>query len=806
MTGPMNLLDGFNATLIGMVARTQQPDPELEYEYELERKKSRPSRPPSSRCRRDDPSVLSRISDATMIRSGVMTKEQIPVCSATKYGSDLPCDVVPRKGLSILRGRSGTKGRNARPSFKHQDSCSEGTVVSTVTESPMPINVSSIYSSAEWKRKFREKEEAKAAAAGQVRGGRKNKIHTVDPTSPQPRHYYIGLRSTKNPLGKKPNINAKQSMILSSYRGSDLTSHHLNSLPSSRFPRHHRAENKHSKSSMSGSAYDSETIESGSVAKVSSERESAGRSFNEPSLLGMGHRQVSSISTFGPNQSTILDKYGHRYGNYSFPEKSEADGTASTHPFSNNMLSGSTSISSRSVRIRTKRRGEENDVVELELLPEERSFCGDSNNDDGSSSTDANIMDDKVTELALPDDDDVNDVVHIDVGEASGSAEARGKPKVPIVVNVQPSGFVSTCTSRNSSSVASSASSQITSNRSGDTKDKSSLLGALEAEVADADSSAPDHTSNDRAGAVVDVLVPSPPDAGSAHKKQAGAAPLPSDSTKKREINGSNSESTHSQQEQIRAPRYKNLSSDLNVGSEPLTSYPEAQGGDCGDIDKYQAPDEVSTASSSTAASSTCSAASSSDEAQYLGYETQRNANGAVEPVSNTDKIIVMQSVEDDVLAPTYAPMQNDTLLVQDKRDQDKQSGFVKETVENMLESAFSPDGENNRSYDNVGKRTRTLRPKIPLFDSMTSSESSGQGSKDWHDVESWCRGVPENSVRNRPHYERRIKYPSKKNRAGWYARPTEEIKNGKGVEVDVIQVGLRKKRMARSSRGQRSW
>lgn len=790
MKGPMNLLDGFNATLIGMVARTQHPDPELEYdEYELERKKGRPSRPPSSRRRRDDPSVLSRISDATKIRSGVMTKEQIPVCSTTKYGSDLPCERVPKKSVSILRGCSGKKGRIARPSFKHQqDSCSESTVISTVTESPMPINVSSIYSSAEWKRKFHEKEEAKAAsaAAAQVRGGRKNKIHTVDPTSPQPRHYYVGLRSTKNPLGKKPNINARQSMILSSYLGSDLTSHHLNSLPSSRFTRDHRAENKHSKNSISGSVYDGETIESGSVANGTNERESAGRTFNEPSLSGMGRRQVSSVSTFGPNQSTNFDKYGHRYGNYSFPEKSEADGTASTHLFSNNMPSGSTSISSRSVRIRTKRRGAENDVIELELLPEEKSDRGDtsSNNDDDSSSQDANLMDDRLTELALPDDEDVNDVVHIVVGEVSGSAEERGKPKLPIVVNVHSSGFVSTCTSMNSSSVASSASSQITSNRSRDIGDKPSPVGAVKAEGANANPSAPDH--NGCADALVTSAdVPSLPDAGSVSRKQA-AAPSSADSMKKQ----------------------KNLSSDLNVGSVPLPSYSAAQGCDCGDIDKYQAPDEVSTASSRTAASS--SAASSSDEAQYMSCETQRNINGTVKPVPNTDKIIVKQSVEDDVLAPTYAPMQNDTSLVQDKRDQEKQSGFVKETVENMLESAFSPDGEYNRSYDNVGKRTRTFRPKIPLFDSMTSSESSGQVSKDWRDVESWCRSVPENSVIYRSHYERRTKYLGKQNRAGWYARPKEEIKNRKGIEVDVVQVGLKKKRVkARGNsrtKGQSSW
>ena len=138
--------------------------------------------------------------------------------------------------------------------------------------------------------------------------------------------------------------------------------------------------------------------------------------------------------------------------------------------------------------------------------------------------------------------------------------------------------------------------------------------------------------------------------------------------------------------------------------------------------------------------------------------------------------------------------MQQNTNFVQDKALTEKKSGFVKETVENMLEAAFSPDGENLRSYDQTNQKGRTFRPKIPFFDSMTSSNESEQSSvKDWADVESWCSSVQENSTKDVSRWQRRVKYPNKKNKKGWYAKPVEEIKNKQGYEVDVVQLGLKK-------------
>ena len=153
-----------------------------------------------------------------------------------------------------------------------------------------------------------------------------------------------------------------------------------------------------------------------------------------------------------------------------------------------------------------------------------------------------------------------------------------------------------------------------------------------------------------------------------------------------------------------------------------------------------------------------------------------------------------MRKVELDVLGPVSSPMQQNTNLVQDKALSEKKSGFVKETVENMLEAAFSPDGENLRSYDQNNQKGRTFRPKIPFFDSMTSSDESEQSSvKDWADVESWCSSVQENSTKDVSRWQRRVKYPNKKNQKGWYAKPVEEIKNKQGYEVDVVQRGLKK-------------
>ena len=102
------------------------------------------------------------------------------------------------------------------------------------------------------------------------------------------------------------------------------------------------------------------------------------------------------------------------------------------------------------------------------------------------------------------------------------------------------------------------------------------------------------------------------------------------------------------------------------------------------------------------------------------------------------------------VLAPATSPMHHNTSFVQGKMQSEKTPGFVKETVENMLEAAVSPDEENVRSYDQNNQKGRTCRPKIAFFDSMTSSDESEQSSvKDWADVESWCRSVQENSTKD---------------------------------------------------------
>ena len=153
-----------------------------------------------------------------------------------------------------------------------------------------------------------------------------------------------------------------------------------------------------------------------------------------------------------------------------------------------------------------------------------------------------------------------------------------------------------------------------------------------------------------------------------------------------------------------------------------------------------------------------------------------------------------MKRVELDVLGPVNSPMQLNTNCVHDKEIEEKKPGLVKETVSNMLEAAFSPDGENFRTFDQNNQKGRTFRPKIPFLDSMTSSDESEQSrAKDWADIESWCSSVQENSTKDVSRWQRQVKYPNKKNKKGWYAKPVEEIKNKHGYEVGVVHVGLKK-------------
>ena len=107
--GPLSMLaDG----LLGMVAAKKPTEQDVEDrstatshgDHRYHNHKERPPRGLSRPRRRDDGSVLRGISEATKIRSGVMTKEPIAVCSTTAYGSDfLPTNqAVPRQNCTFL--------------------------------------------------------------------------------------------------------------------------------------------------------------------------------------------------------------------------------------------------------------------------------------------------------------------------------------------------------------------------------------------------------------------------------------------------------------------------------------------------------------------------------------------------------------------------------------------------------------------------------------------------------------------------------------------------------------------------------
>ena len=588
--------------------------------------------------------------------------------------------------------------------------------VSIVTESPMPINVSSGFASKQWARKFDEKDAIKNGPQ-RVQVG-KNGTVTYTATSTRrvaggKRHNYMGMKSTKKPLGKKPDPHyiGRHSM-LSDTMASEVTSHRLNSLP--------RQHSQSRKGTGNSTAYDGETIETIPT------KELRGQSF----------------STFGHHQNDGL----HRYGNYSLPDPGEK-GSHSTS-VTDDMESVTSSICSKSVRIKTKRRGAETNEVELEMLLEEESLSGSSSGSEDDSEFSVSVVHD--------DDDDEGGV--------------DGLPG-EVDVSVGDSGSTST------SSTSSSASSQITSARS--------------------EASSVEHEKDNNE-------VPSGGDKGTA---------APAASVNVRIDNRSNcSDNSYDTS--------ADGGEDINESEPPL---PQASQSDVHQYkegaDKYHAP---KTSSASVSASSSTSA--SKDASHARGGKTRDRRDPSTRPPlpSNRRKSNASQpsprpsskplnksknknrkrekelekirKVELDVLGPVNSPMQQNTNFVQDKALTEKKSGFVKETVENMLEAAFSPDGENLRSYDQTNQKGRTFRPKIPFFDSMTSSDESEQSSvKDWADVESWCSSVQENSTKDVSRWQRRVKYPSKKNKKGWYAKPVEEIKNKQGYEVDVVQLGLKK-------------
>ena len=120
--GPLSALADGLLGMLGTSQKTKQQDIEDQsiatsqdhrhqhHRNYNQRQRQRQQRGRSRPRRRDDGSVLSGISDATKIRSGVLTKEPIAVCSTTAYGSDfLPMSqaVPPKKKGYFLR--SGPK-------------------------------------------------------------------------------------------------------------------------------------------------------------------------------------------------------------------------------------------------------------------------------------------------------------------------------------------------------------------------------------------------------------------------------------------------------------------------------------------------------------------------------------------------------------------------------------------------------------------------------------------------------------------------------------------------------------------------
>ena len=693
-TGPLSALaDG----LLGMLGqKSKQQDVEDEsiatsqdhrrqhHNYNQRRRQSQP-RGRSRPRRRDDGSVLTGISDATKIRSGVLTKEPIAVCSTTAYGSDfLPTGqvVTPKKGYFLRSGakpsQSGTKGKKNNGKKTGTKATFNGgeSDVSIFTESPMPINVPAGYASKRWARKFDEKRADKIGPQ-RVRVGENGAVTYISTSkvAGKKKHYYMGMKSTKKPLGKKPDPNflGRHSM-LSDTLASEVTSHHLNSLP--------------------------------------------GQSF---STLGHPHK---SYSTVGQHQDPGL----HRYGNYSLPDVGEkaTHDTAAT----DGMESVASSICSRSVRIKTKRRGAETDEVELEVL-EEESLSGSSS--DSSEESEFSVS---VVEGHEEDEDEGNFPGEVNLFGGDGSIDTT--------------------------STSSSASSQITSARSKARSVENEEIKNGEAPLA-----------GDKYNNVPATNVNVRSDDGSRGKDDSGEYHVPKEASN----------------ESVRTTSTSSMSTSQDTSDDASSRLSRAFNSEA---EKAKSPKQESTRPPLPPNRRKSNASQPSPRPSSTKSGTCKSAKKKM--TKKEKKAEAMKRVELDVLGPVNLPMQHNTNCVIDKALEEKKPGLVKETVSNILEAAFSPDGENFRSFDQSNQKGRTFRPKIPFLDSMTSSEESEQSSvKDWADVESWCSSVEENPTKDVSRWQRQVKYPNKKNKKGWYAKPVEEIKNKHGYEVDVVHLGLKK-------------
>jgi len=656
------------------------------------------------------------MTDATKIRSGVMTEEPIAVCSTTAYGSDFlrkSQAVPPKKGYFRRSGpkpsqsASNDKKINGRKTGPHTSD------VSIVTESPMPINVSRGFASKEWAKKFGEKDTIDNGPQRVIVGKHGTVTYAASPrVTGEKRHYYMGMKSTKKPLGKKPDPNIGRHSMLSATTASEVTSHRLNSLPRKRSQSRKRGGKR--------TVYDGETIETIPT------KEMRGQSF----------------STFGHHQDGGL----HRYGNYSLPDDASASITSS--------------ICSRSVRVMTKRRGAETDEVELEMLLETESLSGSSSgSEDGDSEFSVSVVheeDFEDEEATFPDE------VDFTVGDGESTA---------------------------TNSTSSSASSQITSARSEASSvehenDNNGAPTVGEAAIVHKGSYRGDDSSDTKKSGSDDINetdqppLPQKASQSDVHQHKGGADKYRAPKTSRESVS-----TTSSTSQDASHPASTSSSDEFNVDvdSNEIAKSPR---------NKTQVARVPSTRPPlpSNRRKTNISGPSPRSSSTSLGLDTKKKKRKKREK-----DLAKMKQVELDVLGPVNLPMQQNTSCAEDRAVSKKKSGFVKETVENMLEAAFSPDGENVRSFDKNNQKERTFRPKIPFFDSMTSSEESEQSrdAKDWADVDSWCSSVEENP--NNGRWQRQVKYPNKKNQKGWYAKPVEEIKNKQGYEVDVVHLGLKK-------------
>ena len=758
-TGPLSALADGLLEIFGTSKKTKQQDIEdvadesiatsqdhrrRNHNYNQRRRQSQP-RGRSRPRRRDDGSVLSGISDATKIRSGVLTKEPIAVCSTTAYGSDfLPTGqgVSSKKGYFLRSGakpsQSGNKGKknNGKKTGTKATFNGDESDVSIFTESPMPINVPAGYASKQWSRKFDEKRADNIGPQRVQVGENGAVIYTpASKVAGKKRHYYMGMKSTKKPLGKKPDPKflGRHSM-LSDTLASEVTSHHLNSLPSQSF-----------------------------------------------SILD--HAQ-KSYSTVGNHQDPGL----HRYGNYSLPDVVEeaTHDTATT----DGMESVASSICSKSVRIKTKRRGAETNEVELEMLIEEESLSGSS-----SGSTCSEESEFSVSVVGVHEEDEDEDEVKFPVEvNLFGGDESIGTTSTSSSASSQITSARSKARSveNETTSTSSSASSQITSARSKARSVKNEEIKNGEAPLAG------DKCNDAPAATNVDVRSDDgsrcQDDSGKNSKEDLDEAELPLPQASKSDVyqcKGGADECHVPKETSNESVRTTSTSSTSSMSTSQDTSDDASRlsRASNSEAEKAKLPKQESTRPPLPP----CRRKSNASQPSPRPNST-KSGESAKKKTKKEKKEEAMKRVELDVLGPVNSPMQLNTNCVHDKEIEEKKPGLVKETVSNMLEAAFSPDGENFRTFDQNNQKGRTFRPKIPFLDSMTSSDESEQSrATDWADVESWCSSVQENSTEDVSRWQRQVKYPSKKNKKGWYAKPVEEIKNKHGYEVGVVHLGLKK-------------